>query len=46
MIAVFNVIKFQDGLGLRRTDPGKKRVYIIHVYGVTWSAGRKFIFSE
>ena len=27
MIFVSNVIKFQDGLGLRRTDPGKKKVY-------------------
>jgi hypothetical protein len=26
MIAVFTVIKFQDGLGPRRTDPGKKSV--------------------
>jgi len=27
MIAVFTVIKFQDDLGLRRTNPGKKRVH-------------------
>lgn len=39
------LLKLQDAvsLGPRCTDPGKIK-FIIHVYGVTWPAGRHYFF--